>query len=174
MGITSPNGQGIAALQILNIMEGYNIAEMGFGSAEYIHIFTEAKKLAFEDRAKFYADMDFYETPIEWLLSDEYADERRKLIDPNKVALSQPAGILKDGDTIYMTVADKDGNMVSLIQSNYRGMGSGMTLLISVLFYKIEVNYSLWKKDMPMYSNLIKDHFIQLFLLSLPRMVNPG
>ena len=122
-----PNGQGIAALQILNIMEGYNIAEMGFGSAEYIHIFTEAKKLAFEDRAKFYADMDFYETPIEWLLSDEYADERRKLIDPNKVALSQPAGILKDGDTIYMTVADKDGNMVSLIQSNYRGMGSGMT-----------------------------------------------
>ena len=122
-----PNGQGIAALQILNIMEGYNIAEMGFGSAEYIHIFTEAKKLAFEDRAKFYVDMDFYETPIEWLLSDEYADERRKLIDPNKVALSQPAGILKDGDTIYMTVADKDGNMVSLIQSNYRGMGSGMT-----------------------------------------------
>ncbi len=122
-----PNGQGIAALQILNILEGYDIAEMGFGSAEYIHTFTEAKKLAFEDRAKFYADMDFYETPIEWLLSEEYADERRKLINPNKAGRSYPAGALKDGDTIYMTVADKDGNMVSLIQSNYRGMGSGMT-----------------------------------------------
>ncbi len=122
-----PNGQGIAALQILNILEGYDIAEMGFGSKEYIHTFTEAKKLAFEDRAKFYADQDFYKTPIEWLLSDEYANERRALINPNSAARSQPAGILKDGDTIYMTVADKDGNMVSLIQSNYRGMGSGMT-----------------------------------------------
>ena len=121
-----PNGQGIAALQILNILEGYDIAEMGFGSKEYIHTFTEAKKLAFEDRAKFYADQDFYKTPIEWLLSDEYANERRALINPNSVARSQPAGVLKDGDTIYMTVADKDGNMVSLIQSNYRGMGSGM------------------------------------------------
>ena len=122
-----PNGQGIAALQILNILEGYDIASMGFGSAEYIHTFTEAKKLAFEDRAKFYADMDFYKTPIEWLISEEYAAERRKLINSSRAARSQPAGALKDGDTIYMTVADKDGNMVSLIQSNYRGMGSGMT-----------------------------------------------
>ena len=122
-----PNGQGIAALQILNILEGYDIAKMGFGSKEYIHTFTEAKKLAFEDRAKFYADQEFYKTPIKWLLSDDYADERRKLINPNKAARSQPAGALKNGDTIYMTIADKDGNMVSLIQSNYRGMGSGMT-----------------------------------------------
>ncbi len=122
-----PNGQGIAALQILNILEGYDLKSMGFGSKEYIHTFTEAKKLAFEDRAKFYADQDFFKTPIDWLLSDEYAAERRALINPNKAAKTFPAGQLKDGDTIYMTVADKDGNMVSLIQSNYRGMGSGMT-----------------------------------------------
>lgn len=122
-----PNGQGIAALQQLKILEAYDLKSMGFGSAEYIHTFTEAKKLAFEDRAKFYADMDFYKTPIDWLISEEYAAERRKLINPDKAAASVPAGQLKDGDTIYMTVADKDGNMVSLIQSNYRGMGSGMT-----------------------------------------------
>lgn len=122
-----PNGQGIAALQQLKILEGFDLKSMGFGSAEYIHTFTEAKKLAFEDRAKFYADMDFYKTPIDWLISEEYAAERRKLINANKASNSVPAGQLKDGDTIYMTVADKDGNMVSLIQSNYRGMGSGMT-----------------------------------------------
>ncbi len=122
-----PNGQGIAALQQLKILEGYDLKSMGFGSAEYIHTFTEAKKLAFEDRAKFYADMDFYKTPVDWLISEEYASDRRKLIKPDRAGRSYPAGQLKDGDTIYMTVADKDGNMVSLIQSNFRGMGSGMT-----------------------------------------------
>lgn len=122
-----PNGQGIAALQMLTILEGYDLKSMGFGSKEYIHTFTEAKKLAFEDRAKFYADMDFYKTPVEQLISEEYAAERRQLINPNRAGRSYPAGKLKDGDTIYMTVADKDGNMVSLIQSNFRGMGSGMT-----------------------------------------------
>ncbi|WP_422355887.1 gamma-glutamyltransferase [Roseivirga pacifica] len=122
-----PNGQGIAALQMLQILEQYDIKSMGFGSKEYIHTFTEAKKLAFEDRAKFYADMDFYKTPVEWLISDEYAKQRKQLIKPNQAGKAYPAGQLKDGDTIYMTVADKDGNMVSLIQSNYRGMGSGMT-----------------------------------------------
>lgn len=121
-----PNGQGIAALQILQIMEGYDVEAMGFGSAEYIHTFTEAKKLAFADRLKFYADMDFYDVPVDWLISDEYADERRAMINPNRAMRSVPAGVLKDGDTIYMTVADEDGNMVSLIQSNYRGMGSGV------------------------------------------------
>lgn len=122
-----PNGQGIAALQMLTILEGFDLKSMGFGSKEYIHTFTEAKKIAFEDRAKFYADMDFYETPVDELISEQYAAERRKLINPDKAGRSYPAGKLKDGDTIYMTVADKDGNMVSLIQSNYRGMGSGMT-----------------------------------------------
>ncbi len=123
-----PNGQGIAALQILNVLEGYDVAKMGFGSAEYVHTFVEAKKLAFEDRAKFYADMDFVNVPVDMLISKEYADERRKLIDPKKASQSLPAGDAREhGDTIYLTVADKDGNMVSLIQSNYRGMGSGMT-----------------------------------------------
>lgn len=121
-----PNGQGIAALQILNVLEGYDIEGMGFGSADYIHTFVEAKKLAFADRAKFYADMDFSDVPVDWLISKEYARERQKLIDPKKAAKRVDAGIYH-GDTIYLTVADSAGNMVSLIQSNYRGMGSGMT-----------------------------------------------
>jgi gamma-glutamyltranspeptidase/glutathione hydrolase len=124
-----PNGQGIAALQILNVLEGYDIAAMGFGSPEYVHAFVEAKKLAFEDRARFYADMDFYDVPVAKLISKEYAEERRKLIDPDRAARSYPAGdaAIEHGDTIYLTTADADGNMVSLIQSNFRGMGSGMT-----------------------------------------------
>jgi len=122
-----PNGQGIAALQILQILEQFDIAKMGFGSPEYIHLFTEAKKLVYEDRAQFYADPDFTKIPLEFLLSDSYAKERAALIDNNKAARRLEAGKLKDGDTVYLTVADEKGNMVSLIQSNYRGMGSGMT-----------------------------------------------
>ena len=121
-----PNGQGIAALQILNILEQYDIASMGHNSAEYIHLFTEAKKLAYEDRAKYYADMSFADVPVKELISKEYALQRNKLINSKKAASTFDSGIFEDGDTIYMTVADKDGNMVSLIQSNYRGMGSGM------------------------------------------------
>jgi len=124
-----PNTQGIAALQILNILEGYDIRRMGFGSAEYVHHFIEAKKLAFEDRAKFYADPAFNQIPVKELLSRKYAAERRKLIDPKKAARTFPPGEpkLNQGDTIYLTVADSDGNMISLIQSNYRNFGSGMT-----------------------------------------------
>jgi gamma-glutamyltranspeptidase/glutathione hydrolase len=122
-----PNGQGTAALQIMNILEGYDISSMGFGSLDYIHTFVEAKKLAYEDRAKYYADPDFNKLPVEKLVSKEYAAERRKLIDPEHAAKTYPAGDLEQGNTIYMTVADDQGNMVSLIQSNYRGMGSGMT-----------------------------------------------
>jgi gamma-glutamyltranspeptidase/glutathione hydrolase len=121
-----PNGQGIAALQMLNIIEGFDIASMGFGSSDYIHVFTEAKKLAFEDRAKYYADPVFSATPVEQLISKKYAAERRKLIDREKSAKIYEAGKIEAGNTIYLTVADKYGNMVSLIQSNYRGMGSGM------------------------------------------------
>ena len=121
-----PNGQGIAALQILNILEQYDVSNMGHNSAEYIHLFTEAKKLAYEDRAKYYADMNFADVPVEELISKRYALERNKLINLKKAATDYSSGIFEDGDTIYMTVADKDGNMVSLIQSNYRGMGSGM------------------------------------------------
>ena len=121
-----PNGQGIAALQILNILEQYDVSNMGHNSAEYIHLFTEAKKLAYEDRAKYYADMNFADVPVDELISKEYALERNKIINLRKAASTYDSGIFEDGDTIYMTVADKDGNMVSLIQSNYRGMGSGM------------------------------------------------
>ena len=121
-----PNGQGIAALEILNILEGYDIAAMGFGSTDYIHLFTEAKKLAFEDRARYYADPRFSKIPVDQLISKKYAAERRRLIDPQRSSRIYDAGVIESGNTIYLTVADKYGNMVSLIQSNYRGMGSGM------------------------------------------------
>jgi gamma-glutamyltranspeptidase/glutathione hydrolase len=121
-----PNGQGIAALQILNILENYNLKKMGLFSSEYIHLFTEAKKLAFADRAKYYADPNFSNIPVKELISKSYAKERAKLINMKKAALADEPGILESGDTIYLTAADKYGNMISLIQSNYRGMGSGM------------------------------------------------
>jgi len=124
-----PNGQGIAALQILNILEGYDIAAWGFGSVEYIHHFIEAKKLAFEDRAKYYADPAFTSIPVTELISKEYAAQRRALIHPNRAARRYDAGnpALLAGDTVYLTTADGQGNMVSLIQSNYRGMGTGLS-----------------------------------------------
>ncbi len=120
-----PNGQGMAALQMLNILEGYDLAQYGFGSPEHIHYFAEAKKLAYEDRSKYYADPDFVKIPIETLLSKEYANERRKLINDKRAGIYK-AGQIGAQETIYLTVADKEGNMISLIQSNYRGMGSGM------------------------------------------------
>ncbi len=122
-----PNGQGIAALQILNIMENYDVKNMGFGSAEYMHYFTEAKKLVFEDRAKYYADMDFSKVPVQELISKSYGKTHASNISADRAARRINEPKLKDGDTIYLTVSDKDGNMISLIQSNYRGMGSGMT-----------------------------------------------
>ena len=120
-----PNGQGISTLQMLNIIEGYDFSKIKFGSAEHLHIVNEAKKLVFEDRAKYYADIDFMKISIPELLSKDYARERQALINPD-VAGTYQAGKESNGGTIYLTVADKDGNMVSLIQSNYRGMGSGM------------------------------------------------
>jgi len=125
-----PNGQGIAALQMLNILEGFDLHALGFNSPAVLHLMIEAKKLAFEDRAKFYADPDFSKIPLKGLLSKEYAAERRKLIDPEHAGRSYDAGnpAADDGDTIYLTTADAAGNMVSLIQSNYRGMGSGIVV----------------------------------------------
>ncbi len=149
-----PNGQGIATLQILNILEGFDLRSMGRNSAETLHVMIEAKKIAWADRAKFYADSEFVKIPLAGLLSKDYATERRKLIDPNRAAkaveagappanaqLSQPTRLslpdpaatpkhstVDDGDTIYMCTADDEGNMVSLIQSNYRGMGSGIVV----------------------------------------------
>jgi gamma-glutamyltranspeptidase / glutathione hydrolase len=124
-----PNGQGIAALQILNLLEPYDLKSYGFGSTEHIHLFVEAKKLAFADRAASYADPDFYTTPVARLISKDYARERGKLISMDRAMKAAEPGVipeLNEGDTIYLTTADKDGMLVSLIQSNYRGMGSGM------------------------------------------------
>lgn len=124
-----PNTQGIAALEMLNILEGFDLAAMGFATPEYVHAFVEAKKLAYEDRARHSADPDFHAAPLEMLLSKDYAAARRRLIDPARAATSYPADHprLERGDTICLSVGDPDGNMVSLIQSNYGGMGSGMT-----------------------------------------------
>jgi gamma-glutamyltranspeptidase / glutathione hydrolase len=125
-----PNGQGIATLQILNILEKFDLRAMGRNSPETLHTMIEAKKIAWADRAKFYADPAFAKIPIAGLLSKGYAAERRKLIDGNHAAKEVAAGnlALDHGDTIYMCTADDEGNMVSLIQSNYRGMGSGIVV----------------------------------------------
>jgi gamma-glutamyltranspeptidase / glutathione hydrolase len=149
-----PNGQGIATLQILNILEGFDLRAMGRNSPETLHTMIEAKKIAWADRAKFYADPAFAKVPLAGLLSKSYAAERRKLIDPDRATKTVEAGnpqngagapprrsaevsargragsssLIDDGDTIYMCTADDEGNMVSLIQSNYRGMGSGIVV----------------------------------------------
>ena len=141
-----PNGQGIAALQMLNILEGYDLKAMGHNSADYLHVMTEAKKLAFEDRARFYADPDYFDIPLEGLLSKQYADKRRQLISMDKAATKVDHGNPKliDGDTIYLTVADKNGMMVSLIQSNYRGMGTGLVADgLGFIFQNRGAQYSL-------------------------------
>jgi gamma-glutamyltranspeptidase/glutathione hydrolase len=130
-----PNGQGIAALQMLQILEGYDLEAMGHNSADYLHVMAEAKKLAFEDRARFYADPAFADIPIEGLLSEAYAEQRRQQIRMDAVGtpshgnprpFAAAGDKLEEGDTIYLTVADSTGMMVSLIQSNYAGMGSGL------------------------------------------------
>ncbi|HSN70864.1 MAG TPA: gamma-glutamyltransferase family protein, partial [Steroidobacteraceae bacterium] len=120
-----PNGQGIAALQILNMMEQFDVAALGHNSADHLHLFVEAKKLAFEDRAHYYADPAFADVPVEWLISKEYARERAKLIDRKRAATQVRYGDpALDSDTVYLCAADADGNMISLIQSIYSGFGS--------------------------------------------------
>ncbi len=123
-----PNGQGIAVLQMLNMLKKFDLRSMGHNSAEYLHTLIEIKKIVYEDRARFYADPKFYEIPIQILLSDEYAKKRLKFFNPERANLSIPSGeeILEEGETVYLTVVDKDFNAVSLIQSNYSGFGSGM------------------------------------------------
>jgi gamma-glutamyltranspeptidase/glutathione hydrolase len=122
-------------LQILNVIEGFDLRALGHNSAEYLHLLIEAKKLAYEDRARYYADPRFARVPVERLISKDYARDRRRLIDPERASRDYPAGaidlgeadsMLRHSDTVYLTVADKDRNMVSLIQSNYRGFGSGL------------------------------------------------
>lgn len=124
-----PNGQGIAALQMLNLLEPYDLASYGFGSPEHVHLVVEAKKLAFADRARWYADPAFHPAPVARLVSKEYARGRGALMSLDRVLREAQPGTpreLDEGDTIYLATADASGMMVSLIQSNYRGMGSGM------------------------------------------------
>jgi gamma-glutamyltranspeptidase / glutathione hydrolase len=123
-----PNGQGIAVLQMLNILEGFDFSKIQYGSAEHIHLFVEAKKLVYEDRAKYYADPEFAKIPVQRLISKEYAADRRKLIAVDHASEDFISGdsLLKSGETIYLTVADEEGNMVSLIQSNFSAFGSGV------------------------------------------------
>ena len=123
-----PNGQGLAALQMLNLLEPYDLESLGWGSVDYLHHLIEAKKIAYEDRGRFYADPAFVDVPLEALRSKAYADERRSLLDPKRASRAIPQGDpkLETGDTVYLAVADADRNMVSLIQSNYRGFGSGL------------------------------------------------
>ena len=125
-----PNGQGIATLEMLNLLEGYDLKKWGFNSPETLHAMVEAKKLAFADRAKYYADPEFAKIPLAGLISKSYANQRRRLIDPEHAAKSVAPGnpSLGQSDTIYLCTADDEGNMVSLIQSNFRGMGSGIVV----------------------------------------------
>jgi gamma-glutamyltranspeptidase/glutathione hydrolase len=171
-----PNGQGIATLQILNILEGFDLRAMGRNSPKTLHTMIEAKKIAWVDRAKFYADPDFAKIPLAGLLSKQYAAERRKLIDPNHAAKTVEAGspqngadalprrsgisargragsssLIDDGDTIYMCTADDEGNMVSLIQSNYRGMGSG--IVVPALGFMFQDRGELFSMD-PQHANV--------------------
>jgi gamma-glutamyltranspeptidase/glutathione hydrolase len=121
-----PNGQGIAALQMLNLLEGYDLKKLGAGSPDYWHLFLEAKKVAFADRGRYYADPDFTKVPVAGLIAKPYAEKRRGLIDPQKAMTHVDPGDPKLGvsDTIYLCAVDDDRNCVSLIQSNYAGFGS--------------------------------------------------
>ena len=124
----SPNSQGLATLQMLNILDSFDISGMGFQSAQAIHYAVEAKRLAYEDRARYYVDPDFARIPTDWLLSREYAAERASRIRPDSILTDlRPGQAPSRGDTTYFCTADADGMMVSFIQSNYRGMGSGLS-----------------------------------------------
>jgi gamma-glutamyltranspeptidase/glutathione hydrolase len=121
------NTQGLATLQMLNILENFDLREMGFQSSASIHVQIEAKRLAYEDRARFYADPHFAKIPIDWLNSKQYAAERAKLIHSERILTPiYPGQAPSHGDTTYFTVSDSDGMMISMIQSNFRGMGSGL------------------------------------------------
>jgi gamma-glutamyltranspeptidase/glutathione hydrolase len=150
-----PNGQGMATLEMLQILKHFDLKKMGAGSADTLTAMLEAKRLAYEDLAKWYADPRFYHAPIKGLLSDAYADQRVKEINlahanPN-IGPGDPR--LFDGDTIYLTTADKDGMMVSLIQSNYRGMGSGLVANhLGFMFQDRGELYSLNPKDANVYA----------------------
>ena len=122
-----PNGQGLAALEMLNIMETFPLGQTGFGSAKTLHAMIEAKKLAFTDLAKYIGDPRGQKLPVARLLSKEWAAQRAKLINEDHANCEASAGEVPSGkDTTYLSVVDREGNMVSLIQSNYSAFGSGI------------------------------------------------
>jgi gamma-glutamyltranspeptidase / glutathione hydrolase len=121
------NTQGLATLQMLNIIEQFDLRAFGFQSAKSLHVQIEAKRLAYEDRARFYADPHFAKIPIDWLNSKDYAKQRAGLIRLDRILEPvHPGQAPSHGDTTYFTTADRNGMMVSMIQSNFRGMGSGL------------------------------------------------
>ena len=121
------NTQGLATLQILNMLERFDLRSAGFQSPLAIHLGAEAKRLAYEDRARWYGDPNFSLVPVDWLISKDYAAERAKLIRPDRINPDvRPGNAPSQGDTTYFSVADRTGMMVSMIQSNFRGMGSGL------------------------------------------------
>jgi len=168
-----PNGQGISVLQILNLLEPCDIKSMGHNSAEFLHLFVEAKKLAYEDRARFYADPDVVKgLPIAELISKEYAARRGRLIDPDQASRQLPPGDpkLSQAETVYITVVDKDRNAVSLIQSIFLGFGSG--LVPGDLGFALQDRGMLFNLD-PDHPNRIEPHK-RPFHTIIPAMVTRG
>lgn len=124
-----PNGQGITALEMLNILEGYDIANLGHNSSDYLHLLIEAKKIAFSDRDYFITDPEFEDIPVGRLLSEEYAKEWRKKIDVQKAMVPPaPYSNTRGSDTVFVTAVDQNRNAVSLISSVYMAFGSGMVV----------------------------------------------
>lgn len=151
-----PNGQGIAALQILNVMEGIDVGGLGWGHPDVMHRFIEAKKLAFADRARFYADPDFYNAPVAELISKEYAARQSARIDDDRAAAVVPPGDpAGHGDTIYLTVVDADRNCCSLIQSLYFGFGS--KVVPGDVGFPIQNRGALFALD-PNHANTLEPH----------------
>jgi gamma-glutamyltranspeptidase/glutathione hydrolase len=152
-----PNGQGISVLQMLNVLERHDVRAMGPGSVDYLHLFLEAKKLAYADRARFYADPDFADVPVKALISKEYAEQQAKRFDPSKAATEVPPGDpkLAHGDTVYLTVVDKDRNCCSLIQSNYYSFGSHV--VPGKLGFPLQNRGNLFALD-PQHPNTLEPH----------------
>ncbi len=152
-----PPGQGISVLQMLNLLESYDVKKMGPDSADWWHLFLEAKKLTYADRARYYTDPEFTQVPVKELISKSYAAQRRKMIDPEKALTRIPAGDAKlgQGDTVYLCVVDKDRNCVSLIQSNYNGFGSG--LVPGDLGFALQNRGTLFALD-PSHANRLEPH----------------
>ncbi len=152
-----PPGQGIAALEMLNLLEGYDLRGLGPRSADYWHLFLEAKKLAYADRARYYTDPDFAQVPVAELVSKSYAETRRKRISMDRAMTHVDAGDPRLGrsDTIYLCTVDKDRNCVSLIQSNYNGFGSG--LVAGDLGFALQNRGALFALD-PNHRNRLEPH----------------